>query len=232
MKIGIIVATEQEINATKELLKDIKITNIFDLQFFEGTAEGDDVVLVKCGIGKVNAGRVTQILIDKFDVKSVINVGAAGAINPELNIKDIVIGSELVQYDYDTSALGSTKKGEIDGVGMFMKSDKNLIDKCLVALSKMTDKDFKYKVGRIATADLFCSDKKLAEDIRKNYNAECVEMEGGAVAQVCKLDKIPFVVIRGISDSPNGNNGIDYMQYCSIAAKQAAEMLDKILIEI
>ena len=232
MKIGIIVATEQEINATKELLKDIKITNIFDLQFFEGTAEGDDVVLVKCGIGKVNAGRVTQILIDKFDVKSVINVGAAGAINPELNIKDIVIGSELVQYDYDTSALGSTKKGEIDGVGMFIESDKNLIEKCLAALSKMTEKNFKYKVGRIATADLFCSDKALADDIRKTYNAECVEMEGGAVAQVCKLDKIPFVVIRGISDSPNGNNGIDYMQYCSIAAKQAAEMLDKILIEI
>ena len=177
MKIGIIVATEQEIDATKKLLQNVQITNIFDLQFYEGTAEGDDVVLVKCGIGKVNAGRVTQILIDRFDVKSVINVGAAGAINPELNIKDIVIGSELVQYDYDTSALGSTKKGEIDGVGMFMKSDKNLIDKCLVALGKMTDKDFKYKVGRIATADLFCSDKKLAEDIRKNYNAECVEME-------------------------------------------------------
>ena len=226
------MATSQEIEATKNILNNIKVTKIFDLAFYEGTAEGDDVVLVKCGIGKVNAGRVTQILIDKFEIKAIINVGAAGAINPELNIKDIVIGNELVQYDYDTSALGDTKKGEIDGVGMFMKSDKNLIDKCMVALDKMQQKDFKYKIGRIATADLFCSDKKLAEEIRKNYNAECVEMEGAAIAQVCQLDKIPFVVIRGISDSPNGNNGIDYFQYCSIAAKQAAELLDKILIEI
>lgn len=232
MKIGIIVATNQEIDATKRILSDSKLTHFFDLDFYEGIAEGDDVVLVKCGIGKVNAGRVTQILIDKFNVSAIINIGAAGAIDPELNIKDIVIGNELVQYDYDTSALGDTKKGEIDGIGMFIKSDETLIDKCMVALSKMSKKDFNYKIGRIATADLFCSDKSLAEEIRKNYNAECVEMEGAAVAQVCKLDNVPFVVIRGISDSPNGNNGIDYLQYCDIAAKQAAELLDKILIEI
>lgn len=232
MKIGIIVATNQEIEATKKILHDAKLTKIYDLEFYEGTAEGDDVVLVKCGIGKVNAGRVTQILIDKFDIKAVINVGAAGAIDPELNIKDIVIGNELVQYDYDTSALGDTKKGEIDGIGMFIKSDERLINKCIVALNKMDKKDFNYKMGRIATADLFCSDKELADEIRKIYDAECVEMEGAAVAQVCKLDNVPFVVIRGISDSPNGNNGIDYLQYCDIAAKQAAELLDKILVEI
>lgn len=236
MKIGIIVATIQEINATKKLFNDVKTEKIYDLEFFEGNIEKnnkkskDSIVLVKSGIGKVNAGRVAQILIDKFAVDEIINIGAAGAINPILNIKDIVIGSELVQYDYDTSALGETEKGEIDGVGKYLKSDEKLIKKCTDAIDRMKNKDFKYILGRIATADQFCSDKEKANKIREQFNAECVEMEGAAVAQVCKLDNVPFIVIRGISDSPNGNNCIDYKKYCEIAATQVSNLIKEMTI--
>lgn len=231
MKIGIIVATDQEVEETKKLLKNVTTKKLYELTFYEGTIKNKDVILAKCGIGKVNAGRTTQIMIDTFNPKYIVNIGAAGAINSELNIEDVVIGEKLVQYDFDLSGLGDAKKGEISGIGQFIESDHKLVNICKDVLEK-EKKEFNYKIGTIATADIFCSDKKLANQIRDEFNAECVEMEGGAVAQVCYLDKIPFLVIRGISDSPNGNNGIDYYTYCNVAARQSANILENLLNEI
>lgn len=232
MKIGIIVATDQEIEETRKILKNFVSEKIFGLEFFTGNILNKDVILVKCGIGKVNAGRTAQIMIDKFEPNYIVNIGAAGAINPELNIKDIVIGNKLVQYDFDISSLGDAEKGEISGIGKYLESDKKLVDVCKDVLENKMQRYFNYKIGTIATADVFCSDKKQAEQIRKEFNAECVEMEGAAIAQVCYLDSIPFLVIRGISDSPNGNNGIDYYSYCNIAARQSANILENILKEL
>lgn len=225
MSTGIIVATTEELAETKNIMKDINKKEYYNLSFFVGNINNKEVVLVKCGIGKVNAARTAQILVDKFDVKEIINIGAAGAINPELNVKDIVIGDKLVQYDFDISSLGNSEKGEIEGVGKFIKSDSKLVNLCKKVLENDDNRDFNFKIGTIASADFFCSDKKIAEQTRKEFDAECVEMEGAAIAQVCFLDKIPFLVIRGISDTPNGNNEIDYHTYCKVAAKQAAEIL-------
>ena len=229
MSIGIIVATNQEMEETKKTMKDITKKEYYNLSFFTGKISSKDVVLVKCGIGKVNAARTTQILIDKFNVEVIINIGAAGGISQDLDVKDIVIGDKLVQYDFDTSTLGDTEKGEIDGVGKFIKSDEKLVSLCKNVLEKMKERDFNFKVGTIATADFFCADIEKAEEVRKLFGAECVEMEGAAIAQVCFLDQVPFLVIRGISDTPNGNNKIDYFSYCNIAAKQAADLLESIL---
>lgn len=229
MSIGIIVATNQEMEETRKRMKDIIKKEYYNLIFVIGKISGKDVVLVKCGIGKVNAARTTQILIDKFSIEKIINIGAAGGISKELNVKDIVIGDQLVQYDFDTSPLGDTQKGEIDGVGKFIKSDEKLISLCKDVLEKMQGRDFSFKVGTIATADFFCADIEKSEETRKLFGAECVEMEGAAIAQVCFLDQIPFLVIRGISDTQNGNNKIDYFSYCNIAAKQAADLLENIL---
>ena len=228
MRIGIIVATSREMEETKKIIKDIKITKIHNLEFYEGTINKSEVTLVQCGMGKVNSARTAQILIDKFDVERIINIGSAGAINPELNIGDIVIGEKLVQYDFDVSLIDNCDRGYIQGIGKFIKSDEQLLNICEKVLEE--NKDFKTKIGTIGTADLFCSDKEFAKSIREEFGADCVEMEGAAIAQVCFLDNIPFLVIRGISDSPNGNNGIDYYTYCNMAAKQAAEILKKILI--
>lgn len=232
MKIGIIVATDQEITETKKILENFELEKNYNLDFYKGNVKNKEVILVKCGIGKVNAGRTAQIMIDKFSPDYVVNIGAAGAINSELNIKDIVIGNKLVQYDFDISALGDSEKGEISGIGKYIKSDEKLVKICEDVLENKIDKDFNYKIGTIATADVFCSDKKQAEKIRNEFNAECVEMEGAAIAQVCFLDNVPFLVIRGISDSPNGNNGIDYYSYCNIAANQSAKILKNILEEM
>ena len=231
MNIGIIVATDEELIEIKNIMSSYEEKDIYELNFVKGKINGKKVIFVKCGIGKVNAARTTQVLIDNFKISKIINIGAAGGINPELKIQDIVIGDRLVQYDFDISASGDYEKGEITDVGKYMVSDSELINICKRVLEKRIQNDVKVVIGTIATADYFCSDPKIAENTRKEFKADCIDMVGAAIAQVCYLDKIPFLVIRGISDTPNGHNEMDYYTYCHIAAKHAAEFLQDLLWE-
>lgn len=232
MSIGIIVATDEELIETKNIMDSIEEKNVYELTFIKGKISNKKVIAVKCGIGKVNAARTTQILIDKFDVDKIINIGAAGGVNPNLKIQDIVIGERLVQYDFDVSSSGDYEKGEIQGVGKYIKSDYELINVCRRVLEKRIEKDVNVIIGTIATADIFCSDPEDARRAREEFVADCVEMEGAAVAQVCYLDKVPFLVIRGISDTPDGENEMEYYTYCHIAAKRAADLLQDLLWEV
>lgn len=231
MNIGIIVATDEELIEIKNIMDSFEEKDIYELTFVKGKINNKKVIVVKCGIGKVNAARTTQILINNFKISKIINIGAAGGINPELKIQDIVIGEKLVQYDFDISASGDYEKGEITDVGKYMISDSELINICKRVLEKRIQNDVKVVIGTIATADIFCSDPEVAKQVREEFGAECVEMEGASIAQVCYLDKIPFLVIRGISDTPNGHNEMDYYTYCHIAAKHAAEFLQDLLWE-
>ena len=232
MNIGIIVATDEELIETKNIMDSYEEKDIYDLTFVKGKINGKKAIVVKSGIGKVNAARTTQILIDNYKIEKIINIGAAGGINPDLKIKDLVIGDKIVQYDFDISESGDFEKGEIQGIGKFLSSDENLINLCKKVLEKRFEKEYNVVIGTIATADMFCSDPEIAKNVREEFGAECVEMEGAAIAQVCYLDKIPFLVIRGISDTPNGNNEIDYYTYCHVAAKMAAELLQDLLWEV
>ena len=213
MSIGIIVATDEELIEMKNIMDSYEEKDIYELTFVKGKINSKKVIVVKCGIGKVNAARTTQILIDNFKISKIINIGAAGGINPELKIQDIVIGEKIVQYDFDTTSAGDYEKGEIQGIGKFIRSDYELINICKKVLEKRVDNSIKVVIGTIATADIFCSDPEIAKEVREEFGAECVEMEGAAIAQVCFLDKIPFLVIRGISDTPNGNNKVDFHIY-------------------
>ena len=226
--IGIIAAESKEMNEIKKLMKNIKEKDLFNLQFFTGKIEEAECVLVECGEGKVNAARTTQIMIDNFKIDKLVNVGSAGAINEDLNVKDVVIADKLVQYDFDISGLGY-EKGEICNIGKYIYCDKTLVEECQEAIENIENDSYKVVIGTIATADSFCDKPEIAKMVRKEFNAECVEMEGAAVAQVCYLDKIPFLVIRGISDTPNGNNKIDFRKYLEIASKQSAKILQNLI---
>lgn len=227
-KIGIIVAMEEELESILDIMDNIEEKEIYGLTFKTGQIEKNKIVVVKCGVGKVNAARVTQILIDTFNVKSVINVGAAGALNPFLNIGDIVIGEKLIQHDFDITAFDHDK-GYITGVGDYIYSDSELIEKFENAANNLQEKDYKIKKGIIATGDIFCTDIEMKNKIFSKFDADCVEMEGAAIAQVCYLDKIPFIVIRSISDSPNGNNEIDFDKFVELASKRCANILREFL---
>ena len=226
--IGIIAAESKEMNEIKKLMKNIEEKDLFNLQFFTGKIEEEECVLVACGEGKVNAARTTQIMIDNFKIDKLVNVGSAGAINEDLNVKDVVIADKLVQYDFDISGLGY-EKGEICNIGKYIYCDKTLVEECKKAIENIENESYKVVIGTIATADSFCDKPEIAKMVRKEFNAECVEMEGAAVAQVCYLDKIPFLVIRGISDTPNGNNKIDFRKYLEIASKQSAKILQNLI---
>ena len=227
-KIGIIVAMEEELEEILNIMNNIEEKEIYGLTFKTGQIEKNKVVVVKCGVGKVNAARVTQILIDTFNIKSVINVGSAGALNPFLNIGDIVIAEKLVQHDFDITAFDHDK-GYITGVGDYIYSNIELIEKFKNAANNLKEKDYKIKTGIIATGDIFCTDIEMKNKIYSKFDADCVEMEGAAIAQVCYLDKIPFIVIRSISDSPNGNNEIDFDKFVELASKRCANILKEFL---
>ena len=230
-KIGIIAAMDEEMEAIKNKMNSIKESKLYNLDFYEGNINNKAYVLVKCGIGKVNAARTTQIMIDNYNLKYIINVGSAGAINDKLDVGDIIIGKKIVQHDFDLTAFGN-EKGYISETGKFFESDEIIIKKIEVIIEELInkEKENKYKIvtGNIATGDVFCNNIEMKEQIRKEFNAECVEMEGAAIAQVCFLDNIPFIVIRSISDSPNGKNEIDFNKYLKFASQRCAEIIEKI----
>ena len=226
--IGIIVAMQEELDEVLKMMGCVKQEKIYEIDYYTGKIETTNVILVKSGVGKVNAARTTQILIDKLDVKTIINVGSAGALNPKLNIGDIVIANRLVQHDFDITAFNHNK-GYISGVGDYIDSDEELVSKLKNIANSLKNKEYNVVTGVIASGDIFCTEIKMKEKIHSKFNAECVEMEGAAIAQVCYLDNIPFVIIRSISDSPNGNNAIVFEEFVKLASNRCAFILRELL---
>ena len=226
-KYGIITAMKEEMQEIEKIMREIEKQKIYELTLIKGKINQNDVVLVEAGVGKVNAARTTQILIDNFKVDIVINVGSAGSANDELEIGDIVIGEKIVQHDFDITAFGHPK-GFISNVGQFLESDKKLVNEFeKIALNQ--EDEFNIKIGTVASGDIFCTDIKMKNKIREKFNADAIEMEGAAIAQVCKLDKVPFIIIRSISDKPNGNNNVTFDKFLEKASKRCAQILKKVI---
>ena len=229
LKVGIIFPMDEEIEALRKYLTIDKEYNIFELTFYEGTISGVHVVLVKCGIGKVNAARVTQILIDNIKVDYIFNIGVAGGVDESLSVGDIVLGEKLVQHDFDITAFDH-EKGYIPSVGTYIDCDTYLLTIADSVLKKM--QDVSYKRGVIASGDIFCTEIKMSQKINSKFNALCVEMEGASIAQICYLAHVPFLIIRSISDVPNNNNAITYVEFLESSCEIVAEVMKNILAEL
>lgn len=217
--IGIIVAEEKELIEVKKIMNSIKEKNIYEKTFYIGNIEEKEVVLVKSNVGKVNSARVTQILIDNFDIEFVINVGTAGSVDNSLEIGDVVVATELVQHDFDVTPFGR-KLGEIENVGESVEVDNKL-------LSLFDEIDV--KKGIIASGDKFIVNREEKDHIRNTFKALAIEMEGASVAQVCFLDKIPFLVIRSITDKLDGSSKVDFETFLESSSKIAANILKEVL---
>lgn len=221
--LGIIVAEDEEFFAIENIVKNISIKIIYDLEFLTGVINKSNIILVKSGVGKVNASRTTQILIDKFDVDYVLNVGSAGGVNESFNIGDIIIGTKVVQHDFDVSAFGR-EKGMVPDVGRFFCSDEVLVNR----LISFSDSSLVLRSGIVASGDRFITDINVKDFICNEFGADCIEMEGAAVAQVCFLCRKPFVIIKSISDKPNGSNNIDFDKFLRVASLNCAKIIDKL----
>ncbi|WP_058485895.1 5'-methylthioadenosine/adenosylhomocysteine nucleosidase [Defluviitalea phaphyphila] len=230
-KIGIIGAMEEEVIILRNKMHNKELKNIAGMDFYKGELEKQEVVLVRCGIGKVNAAICTQALIDNYHVDYIINTGVAGAVYKDLDIGDIVISSDCVQHDFDTTAFGEPI-GIIPRMDeSFFKSDEKLVKIAKDSAKKLSLKQKVY-IGRIASGDQFISNLKQKETIWNNFNAYCAEMEGAAIAHTCYLNKVPFVIIRAISDKADHSADINFQEFVHKAAKNSNEMIIEILKNI
>ncbi len=229
-KIAIIAAMQEEMEEIKKIMDNLEEKTIQGLTIQEGEINGSKAILVQSGVGKVNAARTTQILVDHYSLKSVINVGSAGGLREDLNIGDIVIGDNLVQHDFDITAFGHPK-GHITELGINFKSNQELVKKAEKAIQAILQQEEKLKIvkGTIASGDIFCTSVEMKHKIHSKFQASCVEMEGAAIAQVCTLDQIPFIIIRSISDVPNGNNNIEFDEYLKYASTRCAQFIKKMI---
>ncbi len=212
------------------MLKYLKLENeytIFELKFYEGLIHGIKCILVESGVGKVNASRTTQILIDNMEVDYIFNVGVAGGISKTVKVMDIVIGEELVQHDFDITAFNH-EKGYIPNVGTFIKSDDYLVKLAFATLKKNQN----VHLGVIASGDIFIFQKEMGEKINKKFKALCAEMEGASIAQVCYLNHIPFLIIRSISDTIYGDNVITYEEFLEKSSQTVSKAIFEILEKI
>ena len=220
--IGIIVAEEKELLAVKEVMNNIEEISIYEKIFYQGTIENKEVIVVKSNVGKVNSARVTQILIDKFNPSLVINVGTAGSVDNRLDIGDVVVADKLYQYDFDVTPFGR-KLGEIENIGEYLEVDNNLLE---------LFNDMNVTIGGIASGDKFIINNEEKNSIREIFNALCIEMEGASIGQVCYLDKVPFIVIRSITDKKDGSSKVDFETFLESSSKKAVSILKEILKKI
>jgi len=225
--LGIIGVKEIEIKYIKESMKIVEEVAYAGFLFYIGNYNTLNIVLCCTGMGKVNSAECTQILIAKFNVKRIISTGIAGSLNPEVKICDIVISNKVTYYDVTKSQMKTFFSNEDEFI-----SDEYLKRVAIKAYNRIKLKECGYHIGKIITGETFVSDDKLRADLRTKYNAECVEMEGGAIAHICHTNKIPFILIRGICDNADKNATILYRQLDMIAAYGYAKFLMNLLKEL
>lgn len=207
--IGIIGAMEEEVAALKEDMNIQEIVEQASMAFCKGTLCGKDVVVVRSGIGKVNAGICAQILVDRFQVDTLINTGIAGSLDARIDIGDMVVSTDALHHDMDATLFGDAL-GQVPRMDtLSFPSDEELVRKAVEANEK-ANPDIHTFTGRIASGDQFIASKEVKERIVENFHPLCVEMEGAGIAHAAYLNKISYVIIRAISDKADNSATMDY----------------------
>jgi adenosylhomocysteine nucleosidase len=223
MKIAIIGAMEEEVTILRDKIEEREETVIANCEFSTGRLNGADVILLKSGIGKVNAAMSTAILLERFRPDYVINTGSAGGFLSTLNVGDVVISNEVVHHDVDVTAFGY-EYGQVPGMPARYKADETLVK--IAEQNAKQIKDIQVVTGLIATGDSFMNDPVRVEFVRGKFPDLCaVEMEAAAIAQVCTQFAVPFVIIRALSDIAGKESDVSFEQFLDTAAKHSADLV-------
>lgn len=226
--LGIIGAMDEEVSKLKEIMSDVEIKRKASMDFYKGNMCGKDVVVVRSGIGKVNAGICTQILVDEYGIDAVINTGIAGSLNAAIDIGDIVLSTDTLQHDMDATGFGYEP-----GVIPRMDTSIFIADEKLRKLAKEScekvNPDIKVFEGRVVSGDQFISDKDKKNYIEGNFHGFCTEMEGAAIAQAAYLNNIPFLIIRAISDKADDSATEDYPTFEAKAIKHSVNLVKEMV---
>jgi len=224
---GIIGAMEIEVAEIKEAMSDISQEEISGIKYYKGKIHGKDVVVAKCGVGKVHAAVCAQTMILKYSPSLIINTGVAGSLNTKLDITDLVISDFVVEHDMDTSGLGDPL-GLISGLDIIKIPVSSKVVNKIKAAASIIEGTNVY-VGTIATGDQFICNVEKKNHIVDNFDALCTEMEGAAIGHVCYLNKIDFCIVRAISDKADGSAHMDFPSFVKIAAKKSTELIHNYL---
>lgn len=229
--IGIIGAMEVEVAILKEKMEDVRIIKKASMDFYEGILAGKKVVVVRSGIGKVNAGICAQILADVFSVDAIINTGIAGSLNKNINIGDIVLSTDVVQHDMDATGFGY-RKGQIPQMPVFFFNADDNLRRLAAEVCKEVNPDIQVFKGRIASGDQFVCDQDVKNRIVSEFSAYATEMEGAAIGQSAYLNEIPFLVVRAISDKADGSAQMDYSEFEKAAVDHSVRLTLNMLARI
>lgn len=230
-RIGIIGAMDIEVDALKEQMTGVTRISKASMEFFQGKLNGKDVVVVRSGIGKVNAAVCTQILADVFGVEAVINTGIAGSLKNEINIGDIVVSTDTLQHDVDAVEFGYPK-GQIPGMNVFSFVANAALREKAVRVCRKVNPDIQVFEGRIVSGDQFVASAAVKNEIIKEFSGYCTEMEGAAIAQAAYLNQIPFVIVRAISDKADNSATMDYPTFEKQAAQHCVNLVGEMLREL
>lgn len=222
MKLGIIGAMAVEVTALKEKMENKEIVTRAGMEFCQGILEDLPVVVVQCGVGKVNAALCVQILCDCFGVTHLVNTGIAGSLCADLDIGDLVVSKHAMYHDFDCTAFGYAF-GQVPGLDVTaFPADETMVAFALAAAESVNPGHV--KVGAIATGDQFVCGKDQKNSIIEKTGALCTEMEGGAIAQAAYRNGLPFVILRAISDKADDSAEMDYPTFEAIAARRCAQV--------
>lgn len=229
--LGIIGAMDEEVNELKECMKDVEVYSKASMDFYKGILEGKEVVVVRSGIGKVNAAVCTQILIDKYNVDKIVNTGIAGALNEDINIGDIVLSTDALSHDMDATAFGY-EPGQVPRMEVLaFEADKELIEKAKKSCEKACPSIGVF-LGRVVSGDQFIADREVKNRIKSQFAGYCTEMEGAAVAQTAYLNNVPFIIIRAISDKADDSAGMDYPTFEKMAISNLVGIMKEFTAKI
>ena len=230
-KIGIIGAMDLEVDALKSNMTNVSITKKAGMDFYDGILDGVPAVVVRCGIGKVNAALCVQILADCFSITHVINTGVAGSLNAKLDIGDILISKDAIHHDMDVRIFGYAL-GEVPQMGR----REFVADEHMIALAeescKRVNPEIGVVIGRVVSGDQFISDKDVKERLIETFAGDCTEMEGASIAHGAYLNQLPFVIIRAISDKADGSAEMDYPTFERAAAAHSAAIVEDMIQHI
>lgn len=222
IKLGIIGAMRIEVETLKENMTGLTVTENAGMTFYEGELEKLPVVVVVCGVGKVNAALCVQVLCDCFAVTHIVNTGVAGSLCAELDIGDFVISQDAMYHDFDCHSLNDAYPvGQVPGMAVHAFSADDKLISCAFASAQQVHTGHA-RIGRIASGDQFVCDKAVKQKIIDNTGALCTEMEGTAIAHAAWRNGVPFVIIRAISDKADDSAEMDYPTFEGIAAKRCA----------
>ncbi len=231
MKLGIIGAMEVEVARLKEKMEIARVVKRAGMDFYDGRLGATPAVVVRCGVGKVNAGICAQILADLFEVTHIVNTGVAGSLDDRIRIGDFVISTEACYHDVDATGFGYAP-GEVPQLGTAVfKADSQLRAAAAQAVQEMAPAVQRFE-GRVVSGDQFISERHKKETIRKTFGGLCTEMEGAAIAQAAYINGIPFVILRAISDQADEATAVTYdvfeaqaAEHCALVTERMAHLL-------